>query len=221
MVNYQQKECFHRYTHCKPLDMYRSILFLSLILLPLAKNINIIMKKTILGILFIASLNIYAQENLKFEKVIQSDSIAKSLLFTSINDWFATTYNSANDVIQMSDKDAGTIIGNGSMDYSKKGMSYGCYSGYITYTIKVYVRENRFKVVLTNFNHSVKVGNSSLCSFGTLTTADVYATKGMSKKWHNKVWSDMKITVEEYSNGIFKSLEKKTTNIKLEEEDNW
>ena len=42
------------------------------------------------GVLLITSLNINAQENLKFEKVIQTDSISKSQLFVTINDWFAT-----------------------------------------------------------------------------------------------------------------------------------
>ena len=168
------------------------------------------------GLLLIASLNINAQENLKFEKVIKTDSIGKSLLYATINDWFASTYNSANDVIQMSDKDAGIIIGNGSMSYSKKGMFYMCYSGYLKYTIKVYVKDNRFKVVLTNFNHSVKVGNWPQCALGTLTTESVYATKGMSKKYHNNTWNDLKVTAEEYSNEIFESLEKKTKNIKAE-----
>ena len=172
-------------------------------------------------LLLVASTNIYAQENLIFEKVIQSDSIGKSLLYVTINDWFASTYNSANDVIQMSDKDAGIIIGNGSMSYAKKGMSYQCYSGNIKYTIKVYVKDNRYKVVLTNFNHSAKVGHSPLCSFGGLTTADVYATKGMSKKYHNNAWSHMKVSAEQFSNGIFESLEKKTTIIKKEAGDDW
>jgi len=168
------------------------------------------------GVLLITSLNINAQENLKFEKVIQTDSISKSQLFVTINDWFASTYNSANDVIQMSDKEAGIIIGKGSIPYSKKGFAYQCYSGYIKYTIKVYIKDNRFKVVLTNFNHSVNVGNSPLCSLGTLTTAEVYATKGGSKKYHNNAWNDMKIILEPYSNSIFESLENKTKNIKEE-----
>lgn len=180
------------------------------------KKINLLF-----GLLLIASLNINAQENLKFEKVIKTDSIGKNLLYSTINDWFATTYNSANDVIQMSDKDAGIIIGNGSMTYNRKGM-YTCYGGYIKYTIKIYVKDNRYKVVLTNFNHSVKAGNGAQCALGIVTAADVYATKGMSKRYHNKTWNDIKIKAEEYSNGIFLSLDKKTKNVKTEtDEDDW
>jgi hypothetical protein len=170
----------------------------------------------IIGILIFTTLTISAQENLTFEKVIKTDSVGKSTVFVTINDWFSTTYNSANDVIQMSDKDAGIIIGNGSMSFSYGGLSYLCYEGYIKYTIKVYVKENRYKVVLTNFNHSVKPGNAASCGLGLITTADVYTTKGMSKKYHNKVWNGIKLKAEQYSNEIFASLENKTKNMKIE-----
>ena len=173
------------------------------------KKINLLF-----GILLIASANITAQENLVFEKVIKTDSIEKILLYTIINEWFASTYNSANDVIQMADKDAGTIIGKGSISYNNK-----CYTGYIKYTIKISVRDHRYKVELNNFNHSAKIGNSASCTFGTLTTATKYTTKGISKKYHNRAWDDMKVTVEQYSNRIFESLEKKTKKIETVEAD--
>ncbi|MDN3642922.1 DUF4468 domain-containing protein [Lutimonas halocynthiae] len=170
--------------------------------------------RKILVLLIFTSISLTAQETLKFERVIETDSVGKELIFVSVNDWFATTYNSANDVIQMADKDAGVIVGNGSMSFNYKGMSYVCYEGYLKYTIKVYIKDNRFKVVLTNFNHTVKPGNAASCALGVLTTAEVYATKGMSKKYHNKVWDGLKLKAETYSEGIFNSLAEKTKDIK-------
>jgi len=92
------------------------------------KKINLI-----IGLLTITTISLTAQENLTFEKVIVTDSVGKAMIFATINDWFATTYNSANDVIQMADKDAGIIIGNGSMSFSYGGLTYSCYEGYIKY----------------------------------------------------------------------------------------
>jgi hypothetical protein len=179
---------------------------------------NKIMKKInlLIGLLTITTMSLTAQVNLTFEKVIETDSVGKAMIFATINDWFATTYNSANDVIQMADKDAGIIIGNGSMSFSYGGLSYMCYEGYLKYTIKAYIKENRYKIVLTNFNHSVKSGNSPQCALGVITTADFYTTKGMSKKYHNNVWAGIKVKAEQYSNEIFMSLEKKTKDIKIE-----
>ena len=83
-------------------------------------KLKIIMKKYILLISLITILtnNSFSQENLTFSKIIKADSVSKTELFVVINDWFASNYNSANDVIQMSDKDAGIIIGKGSLKYS-------------------------------------------------------------------------------------------------------
>ena len=40
-------------------------------------------------------------------------SLTKDILFVRANEWFAIKFVSANDVIQMIDKDAGKIVGKG------------------------------------------------------------------------------------------------------------
>ncbi len=157
-----------------------------------------------------------AQENLTFTKVIQTDSISSTDLFIKVNDWFATVYNTANKVIQMADKDAGIIIGNGAFIYSYGKFGFSCYDGFIEYTIKVYVKDNRFKVEMTNFNHTVDINHG--CPLGLITTAEVYTTTGISKNYHNKVWNDIKVKAEAYSNEIFKALE---NNIKESGQSDW
>lgn len=59
------------------------------------------------------------------------------------------------------------------------------YNGTIDYTIKVYVKDDRFKVVLTDFNHS---GLS--INLGQLKTNEIYATKGIYKKYNNEACGD-------------------------------
>jgi len=185
------------------------------------------MKKIIslIAIIFFVALLVvksYAQDNLTFSTVIKTENVGKAQLFLVINEWFASTYNSANNVIQMADKEAGIIVGNALFDYSYGKLVYGCYDGYIKYTIKVYIKDNRYKIELTNFNHSVQIGNSEYCSLGIITTADLYTTSGMSKKYHNNVWSNIKSKSETYSLGIFKSLENKTETISnIKNTDDW
>jgi hypothetical protein len=178
------------------------------------------MKKLLfISFFLLAIIYLQAQNPIIFSKVIQADSLNKTELFIKVNDWFATNYKSANDVIQMADKDAGTIIGKGSQPYSYGKLSYGCYDGYLNYTIKVYVKDNRFKIELTDFVHSVRVGNSSECEFGTITDAEIYTSKGISKSYHNKAWVDMKTKIQNFSEDIFASIESKlNSNTK---EDNW
>ena len=164
----------------------------------------------------------FATEPITFSKVIQSDNSSKTKLFVSINDWFASNYNSANEVIQMADKDEGIIIGKGSMEYSHRKISYLCYGGWIKYTIKVYIKENRYKVELTNFTHSVKSAHGAQCALGTITDAEEHTTKGWSKKANNAVWNDLKEKSNGYSNAIFMSLNEHTDkNNAQESQDDW
>ena len=175
-----------------------------------------------LVLLALTMFHLKAQESLTFSKVIKADSLDKTSLFVIINDWFASTYNSANDVIQMTDKDAGVLIGKGVFEYSFGKLSYSCYDGHVKYTIKVYVKDKRFKVILTNFIHSVNVGHGHSCNLGLITMDELYATSGMSKKYHNRVWRDIKIKAQIYSNKIFKSLENKVNESKTNLiDDNW
>jgi hypothetical protein len=174
------------------------------------------MKKMCLLIFLIPHI-IYSQDPLLFSKVVNTDSVGISKLYENINDWFATNYKSAQNVIQMSDKESGTIIGKAITYYSYGKQIYLCYGGEINYTIKVNVKDNRFKVELINFIHTVYPGNSLQCALGLITTAENYTNKGMSAKYHNIVWNDIKKKMEAYSNDIFNSLENSIkSNLKTE-----
>jgi hypothetical protein len=177
------------------------------------------MKKILIELLLLSGFFANAQSPLEFSKVIQAEGKNQTELFILINDWFAVNYNSANDVIQMADKDAGIIIGKGSTEYSFGKLTYSCYEGRLKYTLKVSFKDNRFKVDLTNFVHSVNIGNSEKCEMGLLTDAIDYTDKGLNKNYHNKVWDDLKLKSEDLSNSIFTLLEEK---VKTEtKDDDW
>ena len=179
-----------------------------------------------LSVFQITLISTYAQEPLSFEKVIKADSIDKNTLFASINDWFASSYNSSDDVLKMVDKEAGIIIGKGNFDFLNTTKSrFSCYHGYIKYTLKVYVKDNRYKVVIGDFIHFAGPDKPAMCNLGTITDLDVYATSGMAKKYldfQNEAWSNSKLAAEVYSLEIFNILEEKTSNTGLAlVSDNW
>jgi hypothetical protein len=164
---------------------------------------------------------VLAQEPITFFKVIQTDSVGKEALFAVINEWFASTYNSANDVIQMNDKQAGTIIGRGSVDYYCQDVFSRCYDGYLEYTIKAFVKDNRYKVELTNFTHKNFPDLAKVCSLGVVTDAPIYTDKWPGKKYDNAVWDDLKIKASAISDHLIKSIENKTNNLATKEKDDW
>jgi hypothetical protein len=167
----------------------------------------------LLSILLCQISSVNAQEPIKFSTVINTDSVGKAALFSTINVWFASTYNSAQDVIQMNDPATGTIVGRGLIPYKTGKITYACFDGHISYTISVYVKENRYKIELTNFTQITKPGASPFCGLGLITNAELFAKPSMRTRPQNWVWVDIKVQAEKYSNDIFKSLEQKTLNI--------
>jgi hypothetical protein len=184
------------------------------------------MKKTlILAIISLCVSGLFAQEKLSFEKVIPVDSIKKNELYNGLKEWIGMDFVSAKNVIEVDDKDAGLIIVNPLKDYSFGKLQYICYDGNIRYSIKIQIKDGRFKVVVTNFMHDINPGNGANCKLGLITTALEYegATGFGMKSYSNKVWLDLKSKCELISNDLFARIAKidfstsKTNNSK----DNW
>lgn len=51
--------------------------------------------------------------NLNYNEVVQVDTIKKDELYLRSKQFFVDVFKSANDVIQMDDKDAGVVVGKG------------------------------------------------------------------------------------------------------------
>ena len=175
-------------------------------------------------------LSTYAQEPLSFEKVIKADSIDKNVLFVAINEWFTTNYSSSKDVIQMSDKEQGVIIGKGNSKFihTPSKFSLTRYGGVIHHTVKCYVKDNRYKVIVQDFNHedvSVDYYNGSpveATDFGLITHAELYVEKGLYKNYINEAWEQLKAQSFDFANDVFEGLEEKTNSIGLElADDSW
>jgi hypothetical protein len=88
------------------------------------------------------------------ELVTVDSSLTQEILHYKAKEWFAQSFRSANDVIQMDDKDAGIIIG--------KGLFSTRYTvGDIHFTMKVQVKDGRYKYWISNFIHEELTHNWS------------------------------------------------------------
>lgn len=148
------------------------------------------MKIIYLPLMMLTSIIGFAQESYDFEKIIESKGENKSEIFIKMNEWVASTYNSANDVIQMSDKDAGKLIIKGLKKYRSTKFGYGCYEGLIKYTMKIDVKDEKVRVILTDFIHESI--NNPACGMGLITTKELHTEKGIRKKYNNFIWDDIK-----------------------------
>jgi hypothetical protein len=218
------------------------------------KNIkNCAMKKITLLLFTFISINTslsYGQEFEMEEKTItgvyEMKSKTKSELFSSINKWISINYNSAKNVIQMNDKEAGTIIIKGINEVKYKNLFKTIYpkNKYIldytttkfNHLIEINVKDSRYRVVyrITDiageenllFNCIGFDGNNDKAISEYSQIWDDNLKKGMiGKKKRGKFKLIIKPMFDELNNGLIdeikltmKSIEQ---SIKSKEKDEW
>jgi hypothetical protein len=85
-----------------------------------------------------------------YTDVIPVDSTSKDQLYTRAKRWFAETYKSAKDVIQLDDKENGEIIGKGLFNetLSVIGTKYDIS---VYEAVKIFIKDNKVKYEITDF----------------------------------------------------------------------
>lgn len=104
--------------------------------------------------------------------LIDSAEISKPELFVFAKTWMANTFVSSKSVIEMEDKDAGIIIGNGVFTKRLNG-AFGNQLGLdvIFFTITINVKENKYRCILSNFTHKYIQQTSAHISGQTFATS--------------------------------------------------
>lgn len=123
------------------------------------------MKKKIFVFAFITVLmtswNCIAQEyTLEAKKIIgvfDAEGKTKTEIFSSINKWIALNYNSAQNVIQLNDKETGNIIVKGINEavyknvlkelYPKNKYMQELSSAKFNHTLEINIKDNRFRII--------------------------------------------------------------------------
>ena len=95
-------------------------------------------------------------------KVQTIDSVpgTKSELFVKANEWVAKRFNSAKDVIQMHDKEAGKLIVKAEMESYQTPLIAGV-NYYVNYTLSIDVKDNKCKMLFSDFILDYEQGTSS------------------------------------------------------------
>jgi hypothetical protein len=159
-----------------------------------------------------------APEPLDFTGVVQVKGATKDQLFNRAQAWFATTFNCGKCVMQTSDKEAGQIIGRGAFEYtSATFLASDAIKGWVTYTIKVFVKEGRYKYEVADFIHKgsktvTRFGVGDAFSFGLITTAKHYpkikhCTKGVCGKNWAKLKADCKKEAKTLKESLSQAME--------------
>jgi hypothetical protein len=81
--------------------------------------------------------------------VVEVTGVSQAQLYSRAYEWIAKNYKSANDVIQMQDKESGKLIAKGLLPVSLKGRA----AGNVEHTLSVYVKDGRYKYEFTSLRH--------------------------------------------------------------------
>lgn len=124
------------------------------------------MKKLLILLLFVYPTIVLSQEKtnnnrivlpidsstnlITYQEVVDAKGATKDQLYIKGREWFAKSFKSANDVIQMDDKDAGKIIGKATSQgiYTSGGLSIP-YK--MLYTISITTKNNKYRYEITSF----------------------------------------------------------------------
>lgn len=173
------------------------------------------LKIVFLSLIFVTSTNLNAQDSpLKYEQILEFENLDKNSLFVGLNEWIAISFNSANNVIQMADKEAGKFIVKGSDSYSTGRLLTNCYDGRIKFTLNIDVRENRTRIIMSNIFHET----DGACEVGILTTSQEFQQRGISKKGATRIWLQMKKQAEDLFSTLISSI---NTSLQNESNDDW
>ena len=85
------------------------------------------------------------------DTVLIVDNQSKDELYSAAREWVASNFNSATDVLKMDDRTSGKLIAKGFADITYKTLytqKAKCF-----FTIKIYCKENRYRVIWTDFEN--------------------------------------------------------------------
>lgn len=87
--------------------------------------------------------------NVTFTKVIEVPNTPKDILYTRALSYFTYKYNSGDDVIQLKDKEQGTIIGKGIYSKVHTGRSIFTTVVNTTHILRIDIKDNKIRAMIT------------------------------------------------------------------------
>lgn len=151
-----------------------------------------------------------------------SGNPSKEELFNRARLWFADYYKSSKDVLQISDRESGELVGKPLFKYSSRYfVGSAATVGVVNYTIKVFVKDGRYKYIVSDFNHEAYFTNEHKHSFGLITSDSTQDMGMLGKRLDQKVWREIRDMANEHVAQIAESLKQAMEKPSNNADSNW
>lgn len=179
-----------------------------------------------------ATLNLDKNKSLTYVQVIDCGSQTKNQLYVILNYWVSASFNDANSVIQLNDKDLGCIIAQGYLsDIAGHMGGVNSYDVRVRPVIKLDIKDGKVRVTYTvqNYDAVVLAGGGIMGAIGG-TVPTKYIEKWMidqcypfvQKDKRKKTSSKALIMTHAFSNVIMDKIQEAVQNgVTGNENDNW
>lgn len=170
------------------------------------------MKKLLLSCLLLIPLLTEAQncESIRYSEVVTVDSsLSKDVLFNTARRWFANNFGDSKSVLEVSDKATGEMLGKGLFKYhSSIFFANSATSGWIRYTLRLVLKDGRYKIEMDNFEHEANPGNPNPRNLGTISKDFCPAPTNINSplRWQKRVYEEMLKLSEDEISAIVTSL---------------
>jgi len=143
------------------------------------------MKKSIIVLVFVLiGIKTFGQTNFKWDVIIDSLDSNKSQLYSKSKLFIGETWNSAQNVIQIDDKDAGIILVKG-VTIQNLYFQMNDHNWTFSYTIKFLMKDNRCRVIIEDIHCSA--ARTGQYEWPHLPVAETYPdSKGLKLTGLNK-----------------------------------
>lgn len=179
-----------------------------------------------------SQLTLDKNQSLTYVQVIDCENKTKDQLYVILNYWVTASFNDANSVIQLNDKELGCIIAQGYLaDIAGHMGGMNSYGVSVKPIIKMDIKDNKVRVTYTVQNYDVIV----LSGGGIMGAVSGAAATKTTTKWgletcypfvqkdkHKKISSKALIMTHAFSNVIIDKIEEAVKNgLAGNENDNW
>ena len=179
-----------------------------------------------------STLQLDKNNSLTYVQVIDCPGKTKNQLYVILNYWVTASFNDANSVIQLNDKELGCIIAQGYLPNIARHMGgSNSYDVSVKPIIKLDIKENKIRVTYTvqNYEAIVLAGGGIMGAIGGTVPTKIAEKWVLEKCYpfaekdkHKKTSSKALIMTHAFSNVIMDKIEEAVKNgVSGNENDNW